>query len=75
MVIIKGVSMNNYITLADALTTNFVECVYDREESDMVDIVLNPYAIVKYNHGILNIDLGGRLASLTNDEFIEMTIE
>lgn len=72
---LKGITMDAYEIITDALTSRWAQLVCDHEESDdLVDVILSDNVIIKSYDSVVNFDLGGKLASLELNEFVELSV-
>lgn len=72
--IIKGISEQTAARILDELTTRAITCTVMNEASDLVDVLLDDYVIVKCLDSELILDLAGRKTVLNYNEFIEFTL-
>lgn len=72
---LKGITMDAYEIMTDALTSRWAQCVVDFEgDNTLVDVVISDNVIIKSYDSVVNFDLGGKLASLELNEFVELSV-
>lgn len=74
MVQIIGLDNEKYYMLTDVYGSRWIKEVKPHEFINMCDVVLNSSVIIKYNLGILTLDLGGEKTSLDSGDYARLEI-